>query len=438
MRLGSRKTEHLAKSVLLEESGNPLVVRSAIWFSLIVVLAFLVWAATARVDEVAIADGVIVPVGQIQKVQHPEGGRIAEFLVSEGSRVEKHQVLLALDKTLTQSNLDETEGHLHFLKLQKQRLEAFLGGIAPSFPSIGDADFTPARRQARIFDRSMAAREADREIILSQIDQARAEFEELERRGETLARRRKLLDEERSMRNRLFEKGLETKALLLSLQRMEAEIDGQLAGLPAMKARSKARIKELSSVLDKKNAEIKTTALVELARIEDSISREMEVAKRRARIVSMADVRAPAGGVVHGLNAHAVGEVVGSGQTILEIVPGDRHLIAEIRIQPRDIGHVQVGQEVTLKFTAYDFARYGGIKGTLAEISATTFLAEEEHPFYKGVVKFDSHGLASATGPLNILPGMTLQADVQTGGKTVMEYLLKPIYASAKSALRER
>ena len=438
MRLGSRKTEHLAKSVLLEESGNPLVIRSAIWFSLIVIAAFLVWAASARVDEVAIADGVVVPVEHIQKVQHPEGGRIEEFLVSDGNKVAAGQILLRLDKTLPQSQWDETLGHLRFLTSQRQRLEAFITGVTPDFLGAEQAGSESIGNQARIFERAIEAQKADLEIIRSQIEQAQADLAELEQRGVSLKRRWQLLDEEVTMRSRLFERGLETKVLLLSLQREQAAVDGQMAELPSTKARTRARIKELTNVLERKNAEIKTTALTELARIEDAIAREKEVAKRYARIVTMANVRAPIGGVVHGLSAHSVGEVVGSGQTILEIVPENRNLIAEIRIKPQDIGHVAVGQDVTLKFTAYDFSRYGGILGKLTEISATTFIGERNDPYFKGTVEFDVEGLADVRGALAILPGMTLKADVKTGSKTVMEYLLKPIYASAQSALRER
>ena len=122
----------------------------------------------------------------------------------------------------------------------------------------------------------------------------------------------------------------------------------------------------------------------------------------------------------------------------MEIVPEDSRLVAVIQISSRDIGHVKVGQPVTLKFATYNYGRYGGLEGSLTEISPTTFLDRAGNPYYRASVTVDKNYVGSDPKRYPIMSGMTLTADIKTGSKTVLEYLLKPIYASAASALRER
>jgi multidrug efflux pump subunit AcrA (membrane-fusion protein) len=149
-------------------------------------------------------------------------------------------------------------------------------------------------------------------------------------------------------------------------------------------------------------------------------------------------IRAPADGIVHGLQAHTVGGVIEAGKTIMEIVPHDRKLIAEVRISSNDIGHVKTGDSVELKFATYDYGRYGGIRGVLTEISVSTFLDPRGVPYYRGLVTLEKTALGDSDAKHPVLPGMTISGEIKTGSKTILEYLLKPIYSSAKKAMRER
>jgi HlyD family secretion protein/adhesin transport system membrane fusion protein len=149
-------------------------------------------------------------------------------------------------------------------------------------------------------------------------------------------------------------------------------------------------------------------------------------------------IRAPADGIVHGLQAHTVGGVIEAGKTIMEIVPHGRKLIAEVRISSQDIGHVKTGDPVEVKFSTYDYGRYGGIRGILTEISASTFLDSRGNPYYRGLVSLEKTALGESAAQFPVLPGMTVSGEIKTGSKTILEYLLKPITASAKKAMRER
>lgn len=149
-------------------------------------------------------------------------------------------------------------------------------------------------------------------------------------------------------------------------------------------------------------------------------------------------IRAPVRGIVVGPTIHTVGGVVPPGAVLLELVPLDKELIVETRITTRDVGHVKVGYPVTVKVTTYDFARYGAISGELKDISASTFLDAEGEPYYRGGVTLDRRYVGSDPELKRILPGMTVQADIKTGKKTLLAYLLNPVISSFKTSFRER
>jgi RND family efflux transporter MFP subunit len=149
-------------------------------------------------------------------------------------------------------------------------------------------------------------------------------------------------------------------------------------------------------------------------------------------------IKAPAAGFVHGLRTHTVGGVIAPGQLIMEIVPKEQQLVAQVRIHPRDIGHIKSGQQATLKFDTYDYSRYGGMEAELSEISPNTFSDEKNGLYFQGTIILSKTHISSQTGFLPITTGMTLTADIRTGEKTVMEYLLRPVFTSVQAALRER
>lgn len=150
------------------------------------------------------------------------------------------------------------------------------------------------------------------------------------------------------------------------------------------------------------------------------------------------EIRAPVRGIVKGLQAHTIGGVIAPGALVLEIVPMDEELVVEARVATTHVGHVEVGQPVTVKVLTYDFARYGGIPGRLRSVSASTFVAEDETPYYKAVIALDRNYVGGDPNRNLVLPGMTVQADIKTGRKTLLQYLLKPVYSSIDEAFQER
>lgn len=392
---------HLSQSVLLEETGNPLVIRAVVTFVFLLLLAFVAWASVARVDEVAMAAGEIQPKVKLQQVQSFDGGIVAEILVKDGMPVEKGQVVMRLDTFAMRSELREAQAERDSLLAQQARLQALLEKQLPA----GRAKRLPPAPQPAA---------APRDLGNGRLIFANPYVQDLTNRGKRLALKREAIQKELDVKAALSAKHYYPEVGLLSLQRDLGEVGADIA-------------------------EINEKLVTEYTRIGNEQITVDEKIKRLEEKLRLAEIHAPAAGVVHGLKAHTVGGVIGKGEEIMDIVPQDSPLEAVVKIVPRDIGHVRAGQQTKLRFTAYDFSRYGVAYGTLHDISASAFLDKDgATPYHQGLVALQNNYVGPMAGRNPILPGMTLQADIVTGSKTVLEYLLKPIYASAKQVFRER
>lgn len=216
------------------------------------------------------------------------------------------------------------------------------------------------------------------------------------------------------------------------------EVKGELAKLMGERRRALQALQEVKSRQIEQESRAREDALSimgsvigELAQVQRSIAKLEDRVKRLV-------VRAPVRGIVKGLKVHTVGGVIPAGGQVLDIVPVDEEMVVEAKINPRDVGHIHLGQPVQVKVTTYDFARYGGITGVLESVSATTFVDEAGDPYYKGMVRLDRSYVGHDPTLNQVLPGMTVQADINTGKKTLLQYFLKPIYSSIDSSFRER
>ncbi|MEO5333616.1 MAG: HlyD family type I secretion periplasmic adaptor subunit [Magnetococcus sp. YQC-5] len=436
------QSRHLSKSVLLEETGNPVLVRVVIGFSTAILLFFLLWASLTQVDEVSTAGGEIVPTGMIKQVQHQEGGMIADILVKEGERVTSGQPLILLDSYMPRSELRDAYAQRALYAAQKERLQAFLENRQPVFASVHSNPALLAN-EMRLFQEMTANRERERAIVQQQLDKFKSALAEIEHRESTLNAQKKLIDEELHMRSTLHSGGDGSKLAVLLVKRQANDNKGELATTQEKKAQIRHDIEEAGFRMAKVGGDAREKSMLELEKVENDDKKIGELINRLEERVRLLEIRAPITGFVNNLKPHTIGGVIARSDVLMEIVPEGWEMIAEVKITPKDVGHVQPGQAVNVKFTAYDFARYGAIPGKLKSISASTFLDKNGAPYYKGFVHLDSSRIGVAPnrnglafGP--IITGMTLQADIITGRKTVLEYLLKPIYVSTSQAMRER
>jgi membrane fusion protein, adhesin transport system len=292
--------------------------------------------------------------------------------------------------------------------------------------------------QKSIYNVMTSSRDSRRQVMLNQIEQAQTQLDILDEQENTMRKHLNIVQDELRMREGLYKKGLTSKVVYLEIKREANKSEGDVSAivqerLKAIEAQEEAKNRLAQDVAKTKEEAFQEmgTVTAELAQVRETISKLDDRVKRLA-------VFAPVRGIVKGLKVTTVGGVLAPGATITEIVPLDKELIVETKISTKDVGHLRVGQPVTVKVTSFDYSRYGGITGELTSISATTFMNEKEEPYYKGTVQLDRSYVGYDPESNRIMPGMTVQADVTTGKKTLLQYLLKPVYSSVNESFRER
>ncbi len=438
LRRGDRQTRFLAQSVILEEGGSSGLVRAAMLTICVVIVLFLGWSMVTNVDEVAVSSGEVIPSGQVQALQHLEGGIVKQILIEEGQLVEQGQVLFLLDETAAVTELQKLEARRAGLEIRSERLRALGTGGVPDWSKVGTRYPNMLNDQQRIYEGSLEAFFSRQETIRKQIEQRRADLELLDEREQTLSRTAEIFAEELEVREKLYKEGLTSKISYLDAKRSLNTARGELSDLVSERTSAREAIKESQSRLDEIETEFREQALAELSESANELIQVEEALVQAKDRVRRLEITAPVRGIIKGLNIHTVGGVVPPGEVITEIVPLDKELVVEAKIKPRDVGHVRIGQPVTIKVTTYDFARFGGISGELKDVSASTFLDEEGEPYYKGIIEMDRNYVGRDSAQNRVMPGMTVQADIKTGKKTLFEYLLKPVYSSVSTAFRER
>lgn len=411
-----------------------------VWIMFLVLIWLLVWANYAELDKIVRGQGKVVPSSKIQVVQNLEGGIIDNIFVHSGDKVQKGQVLLKLDNTQFSSSYDETEAQLYDLRAQAARLsaQAFNKPFKINIPSdnnpMVEAIF---EREKQLYENQLQQLETTQQILNEKITQNRSELQEAYNQFEQLSKSYDLLQQEIKIMKPLVTEGIASEVDLLKTRREATDAYSQLQTTQNSIPRLKSIINE--SINKKQEAKQKfrneaqqelNTVLAKLSQLESSKT-ALEDRVRRTSITS------PVNGTISELLVTTIGEVIQPGSDIVKIVPLDDSLVLETKISPADIGFVYPGLKAKIKFTAYDFAIYGGLDGTVEKISADTILDEEGNSFYIARIKTDKNYLGSEKNPLSLMPGMTATVDVVVGKHTILEYLIKPIIKAKDLALRE-
>lgn len=435
-----RESLHLSQALLLEETGVPVLIRYVVYTLAGVVAAFLLWASLTRIDEVAVTQGKLIPTGHIKRVQSPDGGVVAQILVREGQSVAAGEPLVLMDPTNLASTLEQSQVAKAALELRKARLLALINNEQPDFGASDEKYAELTREQERLHRQKVESMNVRRAILQNEVRRYKAELRSLETKDKALREHHKLIKDEFDAYDSLLKKGMVGKMEFSSVKRQLIQIDENMMQLPITRLQINERLSEAENKLLRLEEESREGWLQELAQVDEELAKVAEAIKRQQQDVNQLNIKAPDTGVVHNLKVHTIGEVVARGGVVLEIVPLGKELIVETHIAPRDIGHMHPGQSVTVKFTAFDFARYGGVGGTLKDISPTAFFEEGQQggAYYKGIITLDKAYVGNDPERNHVLPGMTVQADIKTGTKTLIGYLFKPIYVSMSQAFRER
>jgi adhesin transport system membrane fusion protein len=420
---------------------SPLGTQLLLWVIGGFIVVMVLWASFASVDEFTRGDGKIVPSSDIQIVQNLEGGILANLMVTEGDVVEKGQPLLQIDDTIFASSFRERALQADQLAVQAARLKAEVDGAdyEQSLQALG-VQFDPAlvARESQLFQSRQRQYNAQLEALKQKAQQKKQELSAARVKRQSVSDSYKLLSEELKVTEPLVAEGAISQIELLRLQRqvndLKGEMDRAKIAIPQLESAHAEALKNVDSFVDQHASETRQAlndVSAELARLQQT----NEALEDR---VDRTVVRSPMKGIVKQLKVKTEGGVIQPGMDPVEIVPFDDSLLVDARILPRDIAFIHPQQSAMVRFTAYDFAVHGGLAAKVVHISPDTIEDEEGVSYYQVRLQTESSHLGKDDKPLPIIAGMTVQVDILTGEKTVMDYLLKPILKTKQLALRER
>lgn len=440
--LGDNNASTLAANevnkALIDDS--PRVVRITLWAILGFFIIMIAWAALAEIDEVTRGDGKAIPSSRLQKIQNLEGGIVAEVFVHEGEVVNVGAPLLRLDDTRFRSNAGESEADRLALEARIQRLTAQVEGkeTLTLSPHIMAKSPDIANGELELFASVNKRIQSELSGLNEQLVQKKQELLDYQAKAEQYRRSLGLLQQEISMSEPLVAKGAISKVEVLRLRRSEVETRGQLESVTLAVPRAEAALKEIDSKMGEARGRYRSEALSQLNEARTDLSKTEASGKAIEDRVNRTLVTSPVRGIVQQLMVNTIGGVIQPGNDIVEIVPLDDTLLVEAKIRPQDIAFLRPGQEAIVKFTAYDYTIYGGLKAKLEQISPDTVTDKEGKSFYVIRLRTEKNHLGSDENPLIIIPGMVASVDIITGKKTILAYLLKPILRARAEAFRER
>ena len=415
---------------------TPVKAKGLLYLVSIVLFLLVVWSYFAEIDEVAKGDGKVIPSQQLQVLQSYDGGIVQDILVTEGQTVKAGQVLLKVDPTRFLSSLEENTTQFAALAAKVQRLSALTQGKALRFnKELQEQAPSIVENERKLYNSNLAELDEVAAGSDSRIMQRRQDVEEERANLSQYQNVLSLTRKELSLTKPLLASGAVSEIEILRLERQVVELEGNITkskvaierGLNAIEEEIIKKEESRLRLVNRWNQEL-TDATGEMATLQQSQTSLEDV-------VSQADIRSPINGTVQRLLINTVGGVITPGSAVVELVPQDDQLIVEAKVSPKDIAFIRQGQPAILKFSAYDFTIYGGMSAEVQHISADAITNDKDETYY--LVRLETKR-SIADESLDILPGMIVQVDILTGKKTVLNYILSPLFNVTASALRER
>ena len=418
------------------QQARQLSGRSLLYAIGVTVTLLLLWSAFAEIDEVTRGEGKVIPSRQIQIIQSQDGGVVSEILVSEGEVVQADQLLVRLDSTRSQSSFREKLIEFEALTVKEARLRAViektpfvapdrLRSKVPRIIAQEEALYRSSREEVRL----------KTSIAEQQLTQRREELNELNARVAQLRRGLDLANQKMNLTKPMVATRAVSEREIIDLESEVNKMSGDLNQAVAQIGRVTSAITEAEQKVQEVELVFANQVGEELTK---TLSRLNELAEINAGLsdrVQQTEVRSSVTGTVKQLYFNTIGGVVMPGREIIEVVPLDDTLLMEVRIQPKDIAFLLPGQQALVKFSAYSFVVYGGLDGTGERVGADTIMDEDGNPYYEINVRTGEPNFGEDKP---IIPGMTVEVDILTGKKTILEYLMKPILRAKQYSLSER
>ncbi|MDR7306315.1 HlyD family type I secretion periplasmic adaptor subunit [Rhodoferax saidenbachensis] len=416
---------------------TPKGARILIWLSLIAAVVLLVWSAFAVLDEVTRGEGKVIPSRQIQILQSLDGGIVSEILAREGQTVKAGDLLLKVDPTRMVSSLRENQSQYLSLLAKAARLRALAEGsrfippdeVTKQAPEIVEQERT-------LYESRRAELDATIGVARQQSTQRSQELISVRARREQASQSYNLTARELDMTRPLVKTGAVSDVELLRLERDVARYRGERDSASSDIPRLESAVAEANRKIQEVELTFRNIARSEMSEVNAKLNALSEGSAALEDRVKQTEIRSPVNGTVKQLKVNTVGGVVQPGKDVIELVPSDDALLLEAKVLPRDIAFLRPGQKALVKFTAYDFAIYGGLEATLEQISADSVVDDKGNAYFVVRVRTLSNSIGPQKFP--IIPGMVAEVDILTGKKSVLSYLLKPILRARAKAMTER
>jgi len=432
------RAHYLNQAIQLEEITPVNIINIAIIFSGALFVALVLWAHITHIKEVAVTRGEVIPADLIHNVQHLEGGIVSEILVRNGDLVTKGQTLLRFALPATMSELEQMSARYASLLLEQERLQALIENRTPDFCVTGKNYPDLASQQLIIYQAQLDSQRQKILVIEQQIEQKKSEKQRSLNQSSIMKKEVALLEEQVAIRSELNKTGVVARDELLTTQIQLSENLREYRQFQDNFNVAKTTLAEASQRRTEAQYQFIKDVQLEAGKI---INETAEVKQTLIRLNDRADrlnVLAPVSGIVQALAINSINAVAEPGKIILRIVPMDDELIVESRIMSNDVGHVHIGQSADVKIDSYDSSRFGSIDGTVKQISATTYLDEKNNPYYRAEITLNHAWVGNDPDIMKIIPGMTVQANIETGEKSILAYLLRPISRGFDNAFSER
>jgi HlyD family secretion protein len=418
---------------------------AAIVVVLVLVIGVGGWAATAVISGAVVASGSVVVDSNVKKVQHPTGGIVGELRVRDGDRVHAGDVVVRLDETVTRANLAIVTKGLGEMMARKARLESERDGLDTiTFPAqllaeAGDPDRAAAMDSERkLFDLRKTARSGQKAQLKERTAQLGEEITGLAAQQNSKAKEIALIDRELAGVRELWKQNLVQLTRLTALEREAARLDGERGQLVAAAAQAKGKIAETALQILQIDQDLASDVAKELRDVDGKIGEFVERKVTAEDQLKRIDIRAPQDGSVFQLAVHTVGGVITAGDPIMLIVPEADNLSVEVKVNPQDIDQLQLNQKAILRFSAFNARTTPEIEGIVTRISADTSTDQRTGQTYYTIRISMPVEQIERLGNVKLLPGMPVEAFVQTGDRTMLSYLMKPLHDQVMRAFREK
>jgi len=419
---------------------RPIRAKALLYLVATGLILLTLWAAYAPLDEITRGVGKVIPSNKLQVVQSLDGGVIKNILIHEGDAVTKNQLLIQIDSTRSKSSLNENLTQTLALKAEVTRLQALTNNSKLDFSKAFSNDlFTLAapyvNREKQLYQSHKEAFQQKQNILASQKFQKEQDLQEALAMQKQYQKNIRLLTKELNAVKPLLTTGAVSEVEVFKLTRELNSLKGGLAKTQSIIKRNEGAIVEANNKIDELLASTMSHWREQLSESSAKLAALSEVMVGLQDRVKQTDIRSPINGFIQRLLANTVSGVVSPGETLLEIIPINDELIVETKILPKDIAFIRIGQQAMIKFSAYDFAIYGGVEAEVTHISPDSITDENKDTYYIVKLKTD---MSHVHNSIEVIPGMTTQTDIITGKNTVLEYLFKPILRASSEAMTER